>query len=447
VARLPFRRKKIEKPDTTNIGGSSTMIPYVSKGSWYYPQTLPEYNPDLIGKSGIRVFDRMKRSDAQVRGSLRMVKAPILSAQWYMNPSDDSQLAHEKADLVWWQLTNMQRPLMEFLNETTYSLDYGEYAFELQWEMDEWTPDATADRPKPRTRPVARLVDLAPRHPIRNTWWNFDNDKLQSLDWGLYPTQPIPANKLAVFTFDKEADDPQGLSILRSAYTHYFYKYNLYSIDAIQKERHALGIPDVELPPGADEKEKTLAIQMAKNLRANEKAYVVRPAGWTIGFLKPEGQLVNVLDSAVHHGLMILQNVLAQFLAIGASETGSRATATTMTEAFDSALRFTADFILGVINQQIVQRIVDYNYLVSEPYPKLAIRHLRDNDIWRSLSVALRNLGLSGFITPDTDLETFLRLVMELPPPSDEVQARSLEDRLSMLRKGPQGGPDSPQQG
>jgi hypothetical protein len=81
VARLPFRRKKIEKPDTTNIGGSSTMIPYVSKGSWYYPQTLPEYNPDLIGKSGIRVFDRMKRSDAQVRGSLRMVKAPILSAQ------------------------------------------------------------------------------------------------------------------------------------------------------------------------------------------------------------------------------------------------------------------------------------------------------------------------------------------------------------------------------
>ena len=38
-----------------------------------------EYNSDLRGLNGLRVYDKMRRGDAQVRATLRLIKTPILA--------------------------------------------------------------------------------------------------------------------------------------------------------------------------------------------------------------------------------------------------------------------------------------------------------------------------------------------------------------------------------
>jgi hypothetical protein len=60
----------------------------------------------------------------------------------------------------------------------------------------------------------------------------------------------IPIEKLVIFTFDKQVVILKvrvflGVLILTGS-----IKKVLYEIDAIQKERHGIGIPDIVLKPG-----------------------------------------------------------------------------------------------------------------------------------------------------------------------------------------------------
>lgn len=65
--------KPVEEPDISEMG--------VTGVTTYGAFTLDEYNPKLRGLNGMKVYDEMRRSDAQVRGSLRLVKTPITAAE------------------------------------------------------------------------------------------------------------------------------------------------------------------------------------------------------------------------------------------------------------------------------------------------------------------------------------------------------------------------------
>ena len=96
-------------------------------------------------------------------------------------------------------------------------------------------------------------------------------------------------------------------------------KEHFYNIDGIQKERHGIGIPDIQPPPGYNENDLKFAQELGRNLRTNQKAYIIRPPGWFVGFAEVKGNLVNALESAEHHDLMIARNVLLQFINVGSS--------------------------------------------------------------------------------------------------------------------------------
>src|SRR5690606_25354998 len=159
---------------------------------------------------------------------------------------------------------------------------------------------------------------FAPRHPLDCSGWVWDEHggpvgaRFDSED-GLSDIF-IPIEKLAVFTFDREAGDIRGMSVLRSAYKHWYFKENLYKIDAIQKERHGVGVPIIKLPPGYTPNDRIVAHELGRNLRSNEKAHVVLPPFWEVMFAKLEGQHVDALQSAEHHSRMIFQNILGEFM-------------------------------------------------------------------------------------------------------------------------------------
>jgi hypothetical protein len=310
-----------------------------------------------------------------------------------------------------------------------FFLDYGHYPFEKVWEPGLYRPPGSGKN----LRPVVKLQKLAPRHPSTVLGWKYSEGtgdfigiEVPSSTFGVR-SETIEPDKLLVFTLDEEAGDLEGTSILRSAYKHWYYKENLYKVDAIQKERHGIGIPQIKLPPGYKDKDETAANEMGENLRTNEKAHVVTPPGWEIEFLELKGQPVDVLESAAHHGEMIIWNVLANFLSLdqaSGTQTGS------LTDVFNKAVRYLADYIRWQHNQHTVPQIVDYNYRGVERYPELRVRRLSDNADWRALSVALRNLGEPGFLTPDSTTEAFIRDIMDMPAASAEAMKRDYHDRI-----------------
>jgi len=415
-------RKQLAETSTPDLRELGTAAPG-PVASWY----RLEYNPKLRWREGLRQYDMMRRSDATVRATLRMFKTPILSARWYVEPASESTRDQNVADFIWKNLNEwMSTSFSQVLFEALLMVDFGYYAFEKVFAMGE---DVTSD-----SEAKGKVVwqKLAPRHPLDIIQWNYDmNGGPSSID--MYPsvaaaTQApvnIPIEKLLVFTFDKEAGDMAGISALRSAYMHWYYKNNLYKIDAIQKERHGIGVPIIVLPIGFNDDDKLLADQIGRNLRTNERAHVVLPPNWEINFAKLEGQPVSALASVEHHDLQIEKNILASFMADEASQN--------LPESFLKSTRYVANIVTDMVNKHAIPQLVDYNWS-RVGYPKLHARRIGENVDWRTFSMALRNVIGAGVIQPDDRLEEMVRDEFDLPA-KDEATVRVIATPQMNIRE------------
>jgi hypothetical protein len=381
-----------------NLGeiGSSSPSPFTSF-------TRQEYNPELQGLLGLKKYDRMRRSDGTVRKTLREVKTPVLAARWFVEAAGDTNADKQAADLVWKNLTEfMTISFTQVLTEALLMMEFGYYMFEKVWDI--------------------RIIDgqprmiwkkLAPRHPMDVAEWHYDPNG-GPLAVELYPPSAdvfqdnivIPIDKMLVFSFDREAGNIEGISILRSAYKHWYYKEQLYKIDAIQKERHGIGIPIIKLPPNWNDSDRRLAEELGRNVRTNERAHIVLPPQWDFMFAKVEGNAVDVLKSIDHHDREIEKNILAPEKQ-GKSEDY---------DMFFKGTRYVADIVTDAFNLYGIPQLVDYNFFRGlSGYPKLRARRIGEQNDWRTMSFAIRNLVGAGVLTPDEKLEEFVRNEMDLP--------------------------------
>jgi hypothetical protein len=433
VADRPRQLRDVSAVDTTpdyRELGTTSPSPFVSF-------IRREYNRDLIGLAGLEKYDRMRKSDGVIAGVLSAIKTPVLTAHWFMEPATDSKVDQTIADFVWECLTcYMSISFPQLVQEALLSADFGFYMFEKVWEqkviegkertilqklaprhpMDVkswvkdstggpaavvfWAPEAGTEGPSVFTN---RVITVNGQPIINGTGVNpYDEDVL------------IPIDKLLVFSHRREAGNLEGISALRTAYKHWFYKEQLYKIDAIQKERHGIGIPVIKLPVGFKDSDKVLADELGRNLRTNERAHVVLPPNWELMFAKLEGHVVNALDSVKVHDAAIRESVLAGFLE------SSSTTKEEDQDIFLKAQRFMADIICETFNLYLIPQLVKYNFTRGNA-PKLRARRIGEQGDWRTMSFAIRNLVGAGVITPDDKLEEWIREEMDLPKADPET--------------------------
>jgi hypothetical protein len=387
-----------------------------------------EYNKDLYGIKGLRIYDKMRKSDGTVRGTMRLAKTPVLAGQWTMKPASQSPQDKKIANFVWKNLTKWTSSSWpQTLTEALLMLDFGYYMFEKVFIPGE---QLTND---PDAKGKICWQKLAPRHPMDVKEWFFDYEggplsvdlwappaNISGLQGAVFQGYSqwinIPINKLLVFSFDKEAGNIEGISLLRSAYKHWYYKDNLYKIDAIQKERHGIGVPVVQLPVGYSPQDLALADALGRNLRTNDRAHVVLPPNWTLAFAELKGQPVNCIESINHHDTQIEKQILGQFL------TTDQKTDEQDQTLFLKATRFTADIVTDSFNSYAIPQLVDMNWANCEP-PTLVVKRIGEQEDWRTASFTIRNYVGAGVIVPDQPLEDAIRDEMGLPP-SDPATSR-----------------------
>lgn len=292
--------------------------------------------------------------------------------------------------------------------------EFGFSSFEKVWDFTTW-----------RNKRVAYIKNLVQKHALDVEEFLYD-DNGEPTGIKMYDpntdgsTVVIPTDKLLVFSNEREGGDLSGVSVLRPAYKHWFYKENLYKIDAIQKERHGIGIPLITLPVGFGEDDKRLADEIGRNLRTNERAHVVLPPNWKIEMLRLEGNLTNALDSVQHHDIMIARSILGQFMGADTS-----VDIKTLLEVFLKSTRFTADQIRDVYNKWLIPELVHFNFSGKiDKLPELRVRRLGDTVDWRTISFAIRNFIGAGAMIPDDELEDWIREEMDLPPRDKQSERR-----------------------
>ncbi|HEX6825801.1 MAG TPA: hypothetical protein VF077_05725 [Nitrospiraceae bacterium] len=395
--------------------------------------------------SALRMYERMIRNDAQVRASLRACKIPVQGAEWYVEPASNSDLDIDVADFVTYNLFEnyMSTPWSGVLANALRMFEFGSSVFEIVWEYDSYTP------PKANRNTMRKLMvrKLAYRPPSTIVKFLYDSHggpvgvRHRAVDpseagMGQSREVDIPVSKLLIFPYDQLGGNMEGQSILRTAYKHWYYKEQFYKIDGVQKERHGLGVPKINLPPGYSQNDLDLARQLGSNFRTNERAFMIVPPGWEMDFTKLEGNMVNALESAQHHDLMIARNVLVQFINTGTGsgssggQSGARASSATMYDLFLKSLRHVGNQIADVLNVHLIPQLVDYNYTVKR-YPKLCVRRVGDVRDMQAWTASIRNLVLADVISVDTDTEAWVRKEMEMPQNVDYDDDRI---NLSLLK-------------
>lgn len=385
--------------DLHEVGGTGSII----SGGMLLQQ---DYNTDLQTPAIYDVYDRMRRSDGQVRAALSVIKLPLLSVDWYVEPASDTPQDIEISDYLNDRIKNMTITWHNMLRQALLCLDYGSMPFEKVWEIRD---------------NLVNLRKLSPRMPKTITKWNMDDEGgLESITQSTYKgggfgVYDIPVEKLLVFVNEQEGSDYKGTSILRAAYKHWYFKDKLYIIDAISKERRAIGIDVGTLKgPDVDENDRRQLENALMTLHAHEKQFFIEQDerfSYRVEGLR--GNISDSMGSIEHHDLRILRSVLAEFLAMGAGSSGSLAMHKDKSTFFLMALESIATNMCDTFNNYLIKQWVDYNWVVDK-YPTMCHGRLDTRDI-SALADAVSKLLSAGGLTAGFDVEEELREWLDLP--------------------------------
>lgn len=448
MAKLPTLSKKEQTPRKQVSGTSYSSSGAVEVAPVNFNElgssrltTIRDPVPELANRTQeLSTYKKMMRGDVSVRASLRVGKSSILGAEFYVDaysPDIEDQSVGEFVSDNLFYGGNI--PWTKTLEGIVRFMENGFAVFEDVWELREWSPRTTAPGANKKKYTMLRKLAERPARTI-TTFTYDDNGGLNSVKQNAIDADnkakevEIPIEKCTIFTFEGDGNI-EGESILRAAYRNWYYKDKLYTIDAIQKERHGIGVPEVEILPGASNKDKLIAEELGANLRTNEKAYIVRPSTLTVGFAELKGQPVDALASALHHDNQIMKNILTQFINLGLEGSGGgRATGATAFDAFMKAMRYVANMICDYINMFLIPKLVAYNFPTNR-FPKLCVRNVGETKDMQAWSAMVRNLLESAGITPDLPTEQFLRKIADMP---QKTEPRPVSDNAAPTNTSPQ---------
>lgn len=401
------------------IGQSGTQIfnGYISN---------EDYNAALTGLAGIRKYEMMRRSDPTVRSTLQVVKLPILQAEWDVEPVSDDEADVFKAQFVKRELMRRKVNWQKFLREALTELDFGHSVIEKTFELTEY-----------EGKKLVGIEELGYRK--QTTILNWEADGKDGITQQLIdkPNVAIPREKLMYFVFDQEGDNYQGISLLRYVYKAWDFKHKYELLNGVATERHAAGVPVVEMDLDASQEELDAIDEIMRNFRVNEQGYIRKPKNVGVELLDMNSNsLKDVMPSMKYYDYQIQSSVLAQFLALGMTDTGSRATSQDHSKLYLMSEGALAKQLKNVIENELINQLCDLNFSdMSSGYPKLTFGKIGDENV-EQLGQYVQNLFNSGAVQYDPSIENYLRKVGGLPEIPEDMLADMREQHKKRVKEG-----------
>ena len=376
-----------------------------------------EFNDKLTGTDAVLMYDKMRRTDAQIQAILFAAKLPIKGAKWDVVWPEGHEGPDEQLDFLRQNL---------FLNQSFPQ--FFEHALSCLWAGFSWFEKVYEIRDGRMW-----LEKLAPRLATSQyRWWTDDKENLVGLRQWVQSSgfrADIPLDKIVLFSFQKEGNNFEGMSLLRGAYKHWFIKDQIYHIDAIRIERFALGVPHFKVPSENFDTKTIRDLQtVGKNWKAGEQSYLITPAEIEVDILSlSQGQVLDVIQTIHHHNEEIGKSTLTQFINLGSTQRGSRALGETNVEFFYDAIKSTAEWLAEEITEQVIKPLMDFNF-PGDVRPRLVVEDIGavGKDAVKNM---LRDLG-DTYVTPNLDTENYLRRLYKLPIRSEEEKQADKDEEI-----------------
>ncbi len=419
------------KTQTKPIGSSGTEV-----FSGYFSE---EYLQSLRGRRGAKIWDEMRRSEAQVAMLLGAIMNPIKSACWEFE-APDTLADSEKQLLLLNTVFKKDLDWDQFMHEALTCVPFGYSLFEAIHKV-------AFNHPKLGTYNGLAALGFRSQKTIER--WNVEKatGKLLSVYQQIYSdvgdNTTIPAEFLVLFALHKEGDNYEGISALRPMYGAYFRK-NLYlKLVAIGVEKYAVGTPVGTVPAGKEKSEDFAAFKgMLEAYTSHEASYLLVPAGWEIEIQKGDFDASEIKELIVLENTEMINAMVANFLALGTNGAGGAyALGSDLSDFFLGGIQNIANLICGVFNRKLIKDLIDLNYGPQDEYPVLKCTGINDK-AGQELADIITKMISSNVIKSDDKLDAFVRKQYKLPA-ADEATAR---EKIPSGAPGPElpGSPHGP---
>jgi hypothetical protein len=402
---------------------------------------------ELTGWRGAAVYKEMSSNDATISGILFAIDKLCRRVPWRVESASDQPFDKEAAEFVEQCLDDMNTTWIDTIGDILSFLAYGFSVHEIIYKRrcgDDFDPSMRSKYSDGRIGWRA----LSPRSQDTIYRWQFsDHGEIQGVEQLAPPHYyhvTIPIEKFLLFRTTSHLNNPEGLSILRGAYTAWYRKKNIENIEAIGVERDLCGMPMAFVPPeylssGASNSQKELLSQIKNivvNVRRDEQEGMVLPLIYDSNgkplfdfkLLSSGGTRQLDVDKIVQrYDQRIAMSMMADFMLLGQNGQGSFAMHSDKTKLFSMALGSYLDIIAETLNRFAIPRLFALNDFAISDFPKIVHGDVESRNLGE-LGAFITQLASAGMpLFPNADLENYLLKVADLPEGLDSMQEEDMQ--------------------
>lgn len=360
-----------------------------------------DHNAEWRGSNKWRICDRMRKSDPKIAGLRSAQNLPLLRAEVTITESEDEdKIAFVRQALL------EDFPWRSFLSDCLLSVDYGFSAFAVNWRHD---PDGAYRIDELRYLPCHTITPeniFLKRGRIDHV--------IQTPTYG-GTQQTITSEYLLWFAHQNEGAEYTGRPILRAMHKPWYMKERLEILLPILVEKMG-GVPLIREVQVLTDAERSKLDEMAASFGIGERMFMRVPDSVEVSLMESKASVSDVLELIRYFDTQLTNVCQAQYLDLGTNQAGSRAYGSTLADMFADSIQAQASSIEDVLNQRggLIHQLISYNFPNDNDVPKLRFSSVQHTDI-QTLANALQKLQQSGMITPDAELEEFIRDMVNLP--------------------------------
>lgn len=410
-----------------------------------------EFLRPLQGNKGLQAYDEMRSNDATIGALLFAIEMLIRQAEWRVEAGGDSAEDQEAAEFVESNLHDMSQTWAETLSDILTMLPMGFCYMEQVYKRREG-PHGPTGRSQYTDGKIG-WRKWAIRAQLTRWKWEFDPEGgILGMWQSAAPTYTpvfIPIEKSLLFRPRLNKNNPEGLSVLRTAYRSWYFLKRMQEIEAVGMERDLAGLPVIECPaeitmstaPSDQQQVYQTLKKIVTNIRRDQQEGIVMPQAYDPETKQPLYKLTLLASGGkrnfdtnqiiARYQTDICRSVLGEFLMLGSTETGSWALSSDKTRLFATALGAWLQQVAGVVNQYAIPRLLELNGYgpnVLESPPVLVHGDIEKPDLG-VLGEFIGKLSAAGVpLFPDPKAENVLRALAGLP----ELNEDEIADREAM---------------
>lgn len=429
-----------------------------------------EFLPALKGLKATRVFTEMAENDPVVGSVLHAIDMMLRGVQWNVTSADDADEEAERlAEFVRECMEDMSHTWADFISEVLTMLPHGWSYFECVYKrrqgerVEDWEPTNSpgqVNEPSKGPPPSKHDDGLIGWHKFairaqetRERWEVDTKGNIHGL-WQMAPPtferNFIPLAKSLLFRTTTRKNNPEGRSVLRSAYRPWYFKKRIEEIEGIGIERDLAGLPVAYIPAqylaeDADDAEKHIAnlfFDAVKNVRRDAQEGLVLPQQYdennnplySFQLLSTGGSRTFNTDGIIQrYDQRIAMTVLADIILLGHDAVGSYALSTSKEGMLRASLTAWLDLIAETLNRFELPRLWRLNGFDPDLMPEFTHGEV-DSPMPAELAAFISTLSAAGMpFFPNQELENHLLDVAKLPQRTEDEWRALYEAQQAQL--------------